>query len=313
MILSFSGDPFLARRAAHEALAEAGVDPSSATELGEGMTPEAVLDAASQGGLFGQAAVLLDFGEAFVGQGGVKPRNDLMKALSGLPEGALVVILDPAATPARQKALQALGKHRHLPSPRYEQLPRWVKTELERAGVEHSPDVPRFLADLFGEDPAAIASEIEKLAVLGERYDVERVRFLVNRPAVHDSFDIIEAVGAGDAARGVDVARLLLEQGESVQRVFGALAWQFLLVAKGVGLLAEGGTRRPSGAQAAQALGAKPFVAQRALKLAAGLREADLGPMLSELLAADVRAKSGGDPELALESVIVSLARRFAG
>jgi len=311
MILSFSGDPFLARRAAREALAEQGVQPASATQLGEGMTPQDVVDAASQGGLFGQAAVLLDFGEAFTGQAGVKPRNDTIKALKSLGASGLIVIIDPDATPARQKTLGELGPHRHLPAPRFERLPKWVASELERAGVQFDRDVPQYLADAFGEDPAAIASEVTKLSVLGEHYDVERVMQIVNRPATRDSFDIIEAVGRGDAGEALGVARQLVTEGESVPKIFGALVWQFMLVARAVALIGASGGRAPSAGQAAQALKCKPFVAQRALGLARGLRETDLLPLLGGLLEADVRAKSGSDPELALESVIVSLAQRF--
>ncbi len=312
MILSFSGDPFLARRAAREALQEQGVAPASVTELGEGLTPQAVVDAASQGGLFGPPALLLDFGDAFSGQAGVKPRNDTIKALKELTDAGLIVIIDPDATAARQKSLQELGKHVHLPAPRFERLPRWVAQELKREGVEFEPDVPQLLADIFGEEPAAIASEVRKLAVLEGRYDAERVNRIVNRPATHDSFDIIEAIAEGDAAQGVAVARRLVEQGEAVPRVFGALVWQFLLVAKGVGLLQATRPRQPSASEAAQALGAKPFVAQRALALARRVDEGALRELLAELLAADVRAKSGGDPELALESAVVGLAQRFA-
>jgi DNA polymerase-3 subunit delta len=311
VILSFSGDPFLARRAAREALVEHGAEPAGATQLGEGMTVEDVVHAASQGGLFGQAAVLLDFGEAFSGQAGVKPRNDTIKALHGLAGAALMVIIDPEATPARQKALGELGPHRHLPAPRFEALPRWVAQELKQAGVEFAPGVPQYLADVFGEDPAGIASEVGKLAVLGERYDVERVRYIVNRPATRDSFHIIEAVSEGAAGRAVAVARQLVEEGEAVPKIFGALVWQFMLVAKAVALLDAAGGRAPSGAQAAQALKCKPFVAQRALGLARRLSEADLLPVLGGLLEADVRAKSGSDPELALESAIVDLAARL--
>ena len=311
MILSFSGDPFLARRAAREALLEQGVQPAGVNQLGEGMSVDDVVHAASQGGLFGQAAVLLDFGEAFTGQAGIKPRNDTIKALAPLKDAALVVIIDPEATPARQQALQELGPHKHLPVPRFERLPQWVTSELKRAGVEFEPGVPQYLADVFGEDPAAIASEVQKLAVLGERYDVERVRHIVNRPVTRDSFDIIEAVGAGQAGQAVGVARQLIEEGEAVQKIFGALVWQFMIVAKAVALVQSAGGRAPSGAQAAQVLKTKPFVAQRALALARNLSEDDLLPVLGGLLAADVKAKSGADPELALESVNVSLAQRL--
>lgn len=311
MIVSFSGDPFLARRAARQALQDHGVQPASAVQLGEGMTPEDVSHAASQGGLFGQAALMLDFGEAFTGQAGVKPRNDVMKALAKLKDGALIVVLDPDATPARQKALGELGQHVHVPVPRFERLPRWIKEELERAGVEHEPGVPQYLADVFGEEPAAIASEVQKLAVLAGRYDVDRVRAIVNRPATRDSFDIIEAVGEGDAGRAVAIARQLMHEGEAAPKIFGALIWQFTLVAKAVALVQRAGGCAPSGGQAAQALKCKPFVAQRALGLARRLSEADLLPVLGGLLEADVRAKSGGDQELALESAIVALAGRL--
>ena len=107
------------------------------------------------------------------------------------------------------------------------------------------------------------------------------------------------------------MARQLIEEGEAVQKIFGALVWQFMIVAKAVALIQSTGGRAPSGGQAAQALKTKPFVAQRALALARNLREEDLLPVLGGLLAADVKAKSGADPELALESGIVSLAQRL--
>lgn len=311
MILSFTGDPFLAQRAARQALIDQGVQPSSAVRLGEGMTPEDVVQASSQGGLFGQVALLLDFAEAFTGQAGVKPRNDTIRALASLKNAALIVVLDPDATPARQKALAELGSHKHIPTPRYERLPQWVATELKTAGVEFAPGVPQYLADAFGEDPAAIASEVQKLSILSGKYDVERARAIVNRPAIRDSFDIIEAVGEGNAGKAVDIARQLVEGGEAVPRIFGALVWQYMLVAKAFALIQASGGRALPNVQAAAALKCKPFVAGRALNLAKLLSEEDLLPMLSGLLEADVKAKSGGSPELALESTIVDLAARF--
>ncbi|MFA5552174.1 MAG: DNA polymerase III subunit delta [Trueperaceae bacterium] len=311
MVLSFSGDPFLARRAALAALAENGVQPGGAVQLGEGMTPHDVQFAASQGGLFGQAALLLDFGEAFTGQAGVKPRNDTIKALADLKDGALIVVIDPEATPARQKSLAELGRHTNLPAPRFERLVRWVAQELEREGVEFGTGVAQYLADVFGEDPAGIASEVQKLAVLAGSYDVERVSRIVNRPVTRDSFDIIEAVAAGDAGKAVAVAHQLVEEGEAVPKILGALVWQFMLVTRAVALTEDAGARPPSASEAARVLKAKPFVAQRALALARRLGEADLLPLLRGLLEADVKAKSGSDPQLALESVIIDLAQRL--
>lgn len=309
MVIAFTGDPFLARRAGRAALREHGVEPANVTEVGEALNADDLLELAAQGGLFGQAALLLDFAEAFQGQAGVKPRNEVMKALERVPDGAVVVVLDPDATPARQRALEKLGEHRHLPTPRFEQLPRWIAAELKAAGVRHRPEVPGVLADLFGEDPAGIASEIQKLAALDEEYDGDRVRQLVNRAAVHDAFDMIEAVAAGDAAGALAIARQLLDEGEAPQRVSGALVWQFQLVAKAVALLERERPRRVGASQAATVLRAKPRAAARALELAADIDEAALRDALGELLDQDVRGKSGGDAELALETAVVRLSR----
>ncbi len=310
MILSFSGDPFLARRAARQALAERGVVGSDIVEFGEGLEPAEVARAASQGGLFGQVALFLDFDEAFSGQAGVQPRNQAIAALEQLDDAALVVVLDSSATAARQKRYRALGALDHRPTPRYERLPGWVATELKAAGVRFQRDVPQTLADLFGEDPAAIASEIVKLAVLDEEIGAERVRALANRPAARNAFDLIERMVAGDAAGALSVARAVLEHGEAPQRVFGALTWQFGLVAKAVALRAA--EPKVDVGRAAAALGAHPTAARRALAIAGHFQEASLRRTLHLLLDADRRAKSGGDPEWALESVVVALARDFA-
>jgi DNA polymerase-3 subunit delta len=310
VILTFSGDPFLARRAARAALAERGVGGSEIVTFGEGLDPTDVGRAASQGGLFGQVALFLDFDEAFSGQAGVQPRNEAIAALADIDEGALVVVLDSSATTARQKRYRALGTLDHRPTPRYERLPRWIAGELRDAGVRFASDVPQVLADLFGEDPAGIASEIAKLAVLDEELGAERVRALANRPAARDAFDLIERVVAGDASGTLSVARGLLERGEAPQRVFGALTWQFALVARAVALRAA--EPKADARRAAGALGAHPAAARRALAIGERFDEASLRGALRLLLDADVRAKTGGDPAWALESAVLMLARGFA-
>ena len=305
MILSFSGDPFLAERAARRALGDEGLAPHEVLEMGEGMHPDEVRRAASQGGLFGRVGLLLDFDAAFHAQAGVKPRNEVIRVLREIAADVVVVVLDSGATPSRQRAYRELGRHVHLPTPRFERLAAWVRAELEAAGVRAARDVPDALADLFGEDLPAIVSEIGKLAVLDETLDAARVRAVANRPAARDAFDLIEAIARGDAAAALATLRTLLDGGESPQRIFGALGWQFLLVAKAVGLTERDG--RVDGGRAAAELGARPFAARRALGIAAGLDEARVARILSALLAGDVRGKTGRDAAGALERVVIDL------
>ena len=166
MIVSFSGDPYLARRQARSYLREQGFGPGSVTQLDEELDAAQVSHLSRQSGLFGAQALFLDFDAAFTGQAGVKPRNEVMRALEEVPDDTVVVVVDSGATAARQKAFRALGEHHHLPTPRYGALSRWVAQELKAAGISHRGGVPDTLADLFGDDLPAIVAEIEKFKVL---------------------------------------------------------------------------------------------------------------------------------------------------
>lgn len=309
MIVSFTGDPFLVRRAARAYLREQGFAGTDIVEMAEEIEPEAIPQAAAQGGLFGRTALLLDFDAAFQGQAGVKPRNEALKALASVPDDSFVVVLDSGATHARQKNLRSLGEHHHEPTPRYGALTRWVAEELDRHGVRARGDVPGTLADLFGEDLPAIAAEAQKLAVLDEELTSERVREIANRPAARDAFDLIDAAVAGDVQSALRVCRTLLDQGEAPPRIMGALAWQFDVVAKCVGLLELEG--RVSQQDAARRVKASPYAVKKALAIASGLDEATLHRALDTLLTADVGMKSGRDPAAAMELCTVELAGIF--
>lgn len=309
MITAISGDPFLAQRAARRLLQAKGFRPEEVTELAETITAPQVSQLAAQSGLFGQSALLLDFDSAFKGQAGVKPRNEVLKALEATPADTFIVILDLEATVARQKAYKALGEHHHFPTPRFNALIHWVRQELEAAQVRFDPDVPETLVDLFGEDLPGIAAEVTKLAVLDAHLSSARVRAIVNRPAARDAFDLIEAVAKGEAAQALAVCQSLMAQGEAPPRVLGALSWQFNLVARTVALQESRG--RVDAGLISQTLKVKPFVAQKALAIARQLTEASLHRVLKAMLEADVAMKTGKDEAWALESLALSLAAIF--
>ncbi|UCH24376.1 MAG: DNA polymerase III subunit delta [Trueperaceae bacterium] len=309
MILSFSGDPFLASRGARRALRARGFGPEEVTEITEGMTAERVLQQVSQGGLFGRSALFLDFDVAFQGQSGVKPRNEVVKALWEVPEESVVVVLDLGATNARQKIYRKLGEHQHLPTPRFDALTHWVRQELSAVGVRFQTEVPETLADLFGEDLPSIAAEVTKLAVLEEEYSGERVRQIVNRLATRDAFDLIEATAAGDAGRALAICRHLMAQGEAPARVMGALNWQYHLVTRCVALQ-ESQVKVDVGT-VIQTLRVRPFVAKKAMAIARKLDEPRLGEVLDALVKAELAIKTGKDGGWAIESLTLTLARIF--
>jgi DNA polymerase III subunit delta len=310
MIAAFSGDPFLATRAARRLLKAKGLS-SDVTELSEGMTAEQVSQLAVQSGLFGQVALLLDFDSAFKGQAGVKPRNEVLKALERTPPDTFIVVIDLEATESRQKTYKSLGENHHYPTPRFSALTHWIRQELTEEKVRFQKNVPDTLADLFGEDLPSIASEIQKLAVLDEELSSNKVREIVNRPAARDAFSFIEATANGNAAEALSICQSLLSQGEAPPRVLGALTWQYNLVSRCVAM--REGRAKIDPALVSQTLKIKPFVAQKALAIAQKLNEAGLKKVLTMILESDKAMKTGKDEVWALESLALRLANFYAG
>ena len=312
MVRVFSGDPFLAARAFADAVrqtsAELGLE---VVRLGEALDEAELRHALAQGGLFGRPLLALDLDAAFAGaSGATAERNVLIALLESAPDDAYVMVLDAAATPARQRRWRSIGTLEHLPTPRYGNLVRWVRAELEALGLRSRGDVAATLADLFGEDLAGIAAELAKLRVLDEELTPQRVTELVQRPAARNAFQLIDAVMAGDAAAAFATLDALLQAGEAPIRVMGAFSWQVDLVAGCVGLRDDDpGLDR---GRAAAALKASPFAAGKALAIAGRLDEADLRSLVETVVAADVAMKRGGDPVWHLHACVWRAARLMA-
>jgi DNA polymerase-3 subunit delta len=311
MIHAFTGDPFLARRALRQAVADAGLPRESLAEYEEGLTAELLGRELRQAGLFGGVQALLNFDRAFQGQAGVAPRKEAMKALQDTPEDALVFVLDSTATDARKKQWRALGALTDLPTPRFDRLVGWVKQELDRHGLTYDRDVPAALTDLFGEDVPGLATEIEKLAVLPGSLDAARVREVVNRPASRSAFDLIDAMLEGKVDAAVAVARNLLDAGEPAPKILGALGWQFALIAHAVAVYERDG--RVDRAVFAKARRVTPYVAGKAIGYARRFGLEDVREMVGGLLDAEVAVKTGArNPRWAVESLALQVATRHA-
>lgn len=309
MIVGFSGDPFLARRAAlAEARRLAGVS-GVVIEWSDGWTADEVGERCRAVGLFAAPVHLMDFGVAFTGTAGVAPRNAAMRVLGEVAGDAEVVVIDPTATASRRTAWERLGTWTHLPTPRFGELRRWIAAEAQRVGVDLTRDAVAAVSDAFGEDLPAIASEIEKVSVLDGRIDAARMVALMQRPATRTAFDMIDAVAAGRAGPALEAVTALLEAGEPAARILGAWAWQIDLVARAVGLRRRMG--RVSTADAARHLGVAPFPAGKALELAASFDEGGLAAVFDATLRAEVALKTGErTPEAALHTLVFDVTRR---
>ncbi|MFC6591314.1 DNA polymerase III subunit delta [Deinococcus lacus] len=181
----------------------------------------------------------------------------------------------------------------------------WLKPFARAAGVPLEPEAAQYLAEVFGSDLAGIASELNKLAVLGGPLDRDSVQRVVGREPAGDSFAMLAAAAAGKAPEALAQLRRLLLGGEDPFRLLGAVVWQYSLIARCVALQAEMG--RVTDAQAAQRLGVKPYPARKALEVARRLDERRIHAHLRRIQAADLALKQGRDPQSTLERLLVGL------
>jgi DNA polymerase-3 subunit delta len=254
--------------------------------------------------------VYLDFDAGFAGHEDTKARNAVMRVLNDIPEDTCVVIIDSRATSRRKKTFSALGKHQHLPTPRFRALTQWIQNELVTNKIRFGRNVPDSLAELFGQDLGSIAGEIQKMAVLNEEVSRERVYALANRSITHNAFELIESTVDGDVSRSLTICQRLLRDGEDPARILGALNWQYTLVARCVGLKESYDTIDPD--LASRALKVKPFAAKKALTISRRLDESRLIRLLEGLLNADVSLKIGGNPRWVLDELIIGMATLFS-
>ena len=302
VLAAFSGHPFLAELALRDWAEERGINRAELTRLsGEEVTPES-LEPLLAPSLFGGGGVIVDLS-------GVKPGKELMELLAGAQAPALV--LDTTAPPTRAKVYEAHGELIRSPNPqRPGDVLGWLVPYAKKQGLKLEKDAASYLADVFGTDLTGIAGELNKLEFLpaGTRLDAQTVQEVVGRERAGDSFAMLDAATAGRPALALEQLGRLLRGGEDPFRLLGAVVWQYSLIARCVGLLADSGGQVSEGA-AASRLGAKPYPVKKALAVARRLDEAKIRRHLARIAGADLDLKRGHDPARTLQQLMIELSR----
>lgn len=296
-ILAFTGNRFLADELLRDTLSARGLPPRDLPRLaGDDVTLEAALPHLTPG-LFGDGGLIVDLD-------GVKPDKALLEALGGA--GVTVAVLDEAPPATRVKLYEKHGEVLASAAPaRTGDVAGWVAGRVKGLGLKLDRDAALYLAEVFGPDLTGIAGELNKLALLPGPFTREAVQRVVGREAPGDSFAMLGAATTGRAAEALGQLRRLLAAGEDPFKLMGAVVWQYSLVARCVGLIAQEG--RVNETVAAQRLGVKPFPAKKALEVARRLSESKVRAQLSRILEADLNMKRGLDPAVTLERLIVQL------
>lgn len=179
----------------------------------------------------------------------------------------------------------------------------FATTEFKNANRKATSAAIRDLVAAFGEDTAGLAAACNQLLQdSADTIDEKLVdKYFGGRVEV-DSFKVVDAAIAGDAATALTLLRHALESGQDSVTMVGAIAHKVRMMGKAIN------NRSVTNAQ----LGTNSaWVADRARRDVAGWTERGMANVIAEVAKADAAAKGAErDPHYALERLILLISRK---
>lgn len=194
----------------------------------------------------------------------------------------------------------------------------WVAERFKQQGVRAEADACAALVHLVGDDPRALANEIEKIATWADGGPIgeQEVEALVAPTRDTPTFALTEAWATRDTTGLLEACEATLERSDRARRddaarIAAALASHVGRVRKLKHLAAEGVSAR----EAAGKLRMHPFYAQKVGRQAEGFGEDELGDAVIRLSELDLALKGDSRlaPELELQLALVDLGREPRG
>jgi DNA polymerase-3 subunit delta len=150
-------------------------------------------------------------------------------ALAGLPPDLTVVLIARAKAPPKLlRAVRAAeGEVHEFEAPRAADLPRTLVAAAKRLGFRLEPSAARLLVERMGASPVRLGHELERLALWagqGGEVSAADLAEMVADTSEAVVWSLADALQARDPAAALEVAELLLSQGENVTGMIYALA-----------------------------------------------------------------------------------------
>lgn len=239
-------------------------------------------------------------------KGKAPPEKALMDYLDAPAAGAVLVL----ATRGEADKRRRLTKHAAERGVLLEAVPPrdptpWLRDRAAEVGLSLRPQALEALsARLGGATCERMDQELRKLADYGPGLDAKMLDLLV--PPDHEErlYDLVDAVLAGQAARALQLASALRQQGEPVPRVLYALGSQL----RSMVLVADAcrGGARPEAV--AGRLGLHPFVARKALDQSRRLHPEAVAQASEAVWRAEFDLKTGRlDESGALNAAVIGI------
>ncbi len=195
-----------------------------------------------------------------------------------------------------KKSLNADWRIFHLRL-RERDIPAWISRRASMKGIRISASAVHFLLENLGTDIGLLASEIEKLSVSGLK-TIEDRDIITNTGMLKEytPFNLIDAIAAGEKTKAFRILRSLIEKKSSdATAVLGPLNWHYRQFYS----LWESRGKRPAKM--------KNETYRTLMRHLPSLTAEHFREIFRSLHEADVRIKSSGRPELALEVLLIRL------
>lgn len=233
----------------------------------------------------------------------------LAEAIPGLPDSTVLIVLvdeELSATSPLLKAAEQYGKVLQSTLPKGAALESWIKKRAQARGAKISGEAVTMLADFIGNQLRLLANELDKLATYvgaGNTIEASHVRLLSAHVQEARIFDLTDALAQRNRTLALNLLHELLADWMHPLAMLPTITSQVrnLLLVKE---LAASGLRV---SQIADALGAKPFLVEKALRNIGKFSGKQLEHTYHQLLETDAALKrSRLTPEMALDFLVVN-------
>lgn len=230
------------------------------------------------------------------------------------PAPGTVLALVAAEVKADAPLAKACAKHGQVLTYAVQKrdLQKWVAEQFKLVGARAEPDACAALLHLVGDDPQALATEVQKLATWadGDPIGDREVEQLVAATAETPSFALTDAWAERDGAEALEASEAVFEREgkpprDTAPRLLGALTAHLARLQRLKRLTDEGMSSR----DAASKLRLHPFYAKKVAAQAEGFSYEELHDATVRLAALDLALKGGSRlaPELEVQRALIDL------
>jgi len=223
-------------------------------------------------------------------------------------EACLVITADKVDR--KRKIYKALTKVKGAvacEAPKENVLVNWIRDRAKDQGYSMNMNAARALVNRVGARPGVLAQELNKtLMYVGKNKEVSEkdVQEVVGETRLETVFSLTDALKNKNPHKALQLLHNQLDHGEEPIKIMGTIAWQFRVIWE----VKHYQQRKIPSGQIAKAMGANPFVVEKALQHTKNFSTQQLRRAYSQLTQADRSLKSTSqDPVAVMQTLILGL------